>query len=723
MTEKIENRGRVTIPTDVDVVPETLELLARFGADAIRDCDGTDYPEALKVVDAKVYSTYYTTRKDNAWAKANPDEVQQCYIMTGFYMAKEEPLKIPLMKGISNELLMVNTRDDRKRWWEVMDRSLGTPVSVEEWEYVEENGCVILKEPVPWHEYTVSFLAYLIWDPVHMYNAVVNDWQGVEHQITFDVRQPKTHAHTLSRLRRFVEEHPYVDVIRYTTFFHQFTLIFDELKREKYVDWYGYSASVSPYILEKFEKEAGYPFRPEYIIDQGYYNNQYREPSREYKDFMAFQRREVAAFVKEIVDLTHELGKEAMMFLGDHWIGTEPFMEEFRNTGVDAVVGSVGNGSTLRLISDISGVKYTEGRFLPYFFPDTFREGGDPVKEAKENWVTARRAILRKPIDRIGYGGYLKLACQFPEFIEYVESVCREFRELYENIQGTEGYCQKKVAVLNCWGKMRSWGCHMVHHALYQKQNYSYAGVIEALSGAPFEVVFLSFDDIRENPACLEDVDVLLNVGDGDTAHTGGAVWEDAAVSSALRRFIYEGGGFIGVGEPSGHQYQGHFIQLAQALGVEKETGYTLGYDKYNWEEHRDHFILEDCPGEVDFGEGKKNMYALEGAKILVQREKEVQMAVNEYGKGRCVYLSGLPYSFENSRILYRAVLWSSHSEGQLTQWFSDNYNVDVHAYVKNGKFCVVNNTYEPQSTVVYKGDGESFLLDLQAGEIRWYEV
>ena len=24
-------------------------------------------------------------------------------------------------------------------------------------------------------------------------------------------------------------------------------------------------------------------------------------------------------------------------------------------------------------------------------------------KEAKVNWVTARRAILRKPIDRIGY--------------------------------------------------------------------------------------------------------------------------------------------------------------------------------------------------------------------------------------------------------------------------------------------------------------------------------
>ena len=39
--------GRVTIPTDVDVVPETLEILRRWGADAIRDCDGAEYPAQL----------------------------------------------------------------------------------------------------------------------------------------------------------------------------------------------------------------------------------------------------------------------------------------------------------------------------------------------------------------------------------------------------------------------------------------------------------------------------------------------------------------------------------------------------------------------------------------------------------------------------------------------------------------------------------------------------
>ena len=714
--------GRVTIPTDLDVVPQTLEILKRWGADAIRDCDGTDFPAELQNQNAKIYSTYYTTRKDNAWAKANPEEVQQCYIMTGFHTATEGALEIPLMKGISPELMEVNTRDDIKRWWEVMDRTTGEPISPDAWDYNAETGCVVIAAPEAFHEYTVAFLAYLIWDPVHMYNAVTNNWQNFEHQITFDVRQPKTHKFTMERLRKFIADHPYVNVIRYTTFFHQFTLVFDELKREKFVDWYGYSASVSPYILEQFEKEVGYKFRPEFIVDQGYHNNQYRVPSKEFKDFQAFQRREVAALAKEMVDITHELGKEAMMFLGDHWIGTEPFMEEWKTIGVDAVVGSVGNGSTLRLISDIPGVKYTEGRFLPYFFPDTFHEGGDPVKEAKENWVTARRAILRKPIDRIGYGGYLKLALEFPEFIDYVESVCNEFRELYENIKGTTPYCVKTVAVLNSWGKMRAWGCHMVHHALYQKQNYSYAGIIEALSGAPFDVKFISFDDIRKDPAILDSIDVIVNVGDGDTAHTGGAEWEDAAISSAIRKFVHNGGGFIGVGEPSGHQYQGHYLQLASVLGVEKETGFTLNYDKYNWEQNPDHFILADVAGEVNFGEGKKSIFAYEGTDILVQKDKEVQMAVNSFGNGRSVYISGLPYSFENSRVLYRAILWAAHGEEILNKWFSTNYNVEVHAFVANGKYCVVNNTYEPQDTVVYT-DTDSFDLHLDANEIRWYNL
>lgn len=716
-------KGRVTIPTNLDVVPQTLEILDEWGADAIRDCDGTEFPKELKDTGSKIYATYYTTRKDNEWAKAHPEEIQQMYIMTSFHTATEDKLEIHLMDHLYPDMLAVNTRDDIYRWWEVIDRTTGEPVSTELWSYDEETGNVVIRAAKLFHEYTVSFLAYIMWDPVHMYNAVVNDWKDVEPQITFDVRQPKTKAYSLERLRRFLDTHEYVDVVRFTTFFHQFTLIFDELAREKYVDWFGYSASVSPYILEQFEKEVGYPFRPEYIIDQGYMNNTYRIPSKEFKDFQAFQRREVAKLAKEMVDIVHEYGKEAMMFMGDHWIGMEPFMDEFASIGLDAVVGSVGNGATLRLFSDIKNVKYTEGRFLPYFFPDTFHEGGDPVKEAKVNWVTARRAILRSPIQRIGYGGYLKLALEFPDFVQYIKEVCEEFRTLYDNIQGTTPYCVKRVAVLNCWGKMRSWGNHMVHHAIYYKQNYSYFGIIEALSGAPFDVSFISFDDIKADKDLLKKFDVVINVGDADTAQSGGENWIDETIITAVREFVYNGGGFIGVGEPAAHQWQGRFIQLDDVLGVEEEHGFNLNTDKYNWEEHRDHFILKDAEGEVDFGEGKKNIYALPETEILIQKDQEVQMAVKTFGKGRGVYISGLPYSFKNSRVLYRAVLWSASAEEELHCWYSSNYNVEVHAYVKNGKYCVVNNTYEPQDTVVYRGDGSSFRLHMEANEIKWYQI
>ena len=39
-----------------------------------------------------------------------------------------------------------------------------------------------------------------------MYNAVTNDWKGVEKQITFDVRQPKTKEYSKKRLRKIPGE-------------------------------------------------------------------------------------------------------------------------------------------------------------------------------------------------------------------------------------------------------------------------------------------------------------------------------------------------------------------------------------------------------------------------------------------------------------------------------------------------------------------------------------
>lgn len=716
------NKGHVTVPTDVDVIEDTLRIIDLWGADAIRDCDGTNMPKELSDLDVKQYATYYTTRKDNAWATAHPEEIQQMYLMSDFMTASTSTLRIPLMKHYYEKQLKVNTIDDISRWWEVIDRTSGDIIPYGQWLYEEECGEVVIQEAIPFHAYTVSFLAFVIWDPVHMYNAITNDWKDEEHQMTYDVRQPKTQAYVLAKLRSWCKEHPEVDVIRYTTFFHQFTLMFNEEAKEKFVDWFGYSASVSPYILEQFEKEVGYKFRPEYIISQGYHNSTFCVPTKEYKDFMNFQMREVAKLVKQFVDITHEEGKEAMMFLGDHWIGTEPFGPYFKDLGIDAVVGSVGNGTTLRLISDIPGVKYTEGRFLPYFFPDVFCEGGDPIQEAKVNWVTARRAILRSPLDRIGYGGYLKLALQFPDFVEYITHVCDEFRELYDHVHGAKPYCMPfKVTILNAWGKVRSWGTHMVAHALWYKEIYSYSGVLEALSGMPFDVSFISFDDILEDPHVLDDAGVIINAGDAYTAYSGGEYWADPRIIEAIRRFVYNGGGFIGVGEPTAYQRNGHFFQLYDVLGVDKELGFSLSTDKYNWEE-KEHFLTENFAETIDFGEEVKNIYALNGTTVLKDDRHNIMFAANTYGKGRSVYLRGLPFSFENARLLYRCLFYAAGKEDEIKTWYSENPNVEVNVYPNTQSYCVVNNTYEEQTTTVYT-DRESYALTLAATEIRWFSI
>ena len=81
-------KGRVTIPTDIDIIEETKQIMELWGADAVRDCDGTDMPKELEELDAKIYATYYTTRKDNEWAKANPDEDRLLYGYRGCYKNK-----------------------------------------------------------------------------------------------------------------------------------------------------------------------------------------------------------------------------------------------------------------------------------------------------------------------------------------------------------------------------------------------------------------------------------------------------------------------------------------------------------------------------------------------------------------------------------------------------------------------------------------------------------
>lgn len=715
-----KTKGRVTLPSESNFLNETKEMLDRWGADALRDSDGTKLDAATKALDAKIYTTYFVARGHNEFAQEHMDECQQMLLMSKHNVATEDTVTIDFLDGYYREQVVADYVHDPKKWWEIIDRTTGEVVPVSCWEVDQEKDLVTIKDAAPFHEYTVSFFVYAIWDPTQMYNHITNNWGDKPHDIPFDVRQANSGAFAKDYLKQWLIDNPDTDVVRFTTFFYHFTLVFNDQAKEKFVDWFGYGATVSIKALEEFEQEYGYALRPEDIVDNGYYNSTFRVPTRAYRDYMDFIQRFVAKKAKELVEVTHEAGREAMMFLGDNWIGTEPYGPYFEDIGLDAVVGSVGGGATLRLISDIPGVKYTEGRFLPYFFPDTFYEGNDPCIEAIDNWLSARRALMRNPVDRIGYGGYLSLAYKFPKFVDYIEKVTDEFRLIYDNVKGKKAYCGLKVGILNSWGKIRSWQPYMVAHALWYKQTYSYFGILESLSGAAVDVQFLSFDEIREN-GVPSDIDVIINAGDAGTAFSGGEEWLDEKLVTTIRQWVYNGGGFVGVGDPTAVHHGGRFFQLADILGVDKELGFTLSTDKYFKTALDSHFITEDRNSDFDFGESKHDIYALSAAtEIIEYSNNEVHMAANAYGKGRGVYISGLPYSYENTRLLMRAMFYAASKEDRYHIWYADNLNCEVNAYPESGKYAILNNSNETQTTKFYDGEGNCETITLEPCEILW---
>ena len=102
-------------------------------------------------------------------------------------------------------------------------------------------------------------------------------------------------------------------MVRFTTFFYQFTLLFDQRRREKVVDWFGCSCTVSPAALDDFEQEYGYRLRPEDFVDGGAYNSAWRVPRKPQRDWIDFLSGFVRRNVKQMADMAHAAGKEAMM--------------------------------------------------------------------------------------------------------------------------------------------------------------------------------------------------------------------------------------------------------------------------------------------------------------------------------------------------------------------------------------------------------------------------
>ncbi|MDD5885250.1 MAG: 1,3-beta-galactosyl-N-acetylhexosamine phosphorylase [Erysipelotrichaceae bacterium] len=702
-----ENKGFVTIPSDSSFVEGTKEIASLWGADAIRDCDGTELPQNPHALAKYVYKTYFVSRGDNKWASEHPDDCLRCFLPTEeMTCLKDGDLCFDMQKGYLKDQIVADY--ENLSYWQVFDRTSGE--EIKDFDVDEKNGTLTIHHPVLYHVYNVDFMAKVLWHPVQIYNYLTNHWTS-EKEKCYDLAYPECFAYAKKHLKEWCENNPEVDVVRFTTFLYQFLLVFNEKGKEKFVDWFGYGMAASPALLEGFKKEHGYAMKAEDFVRHTTMNTPFLPPNQKTKDYMDYVSKLVSSRAKELVDIVHQAGKKAMMFLGDDWIGSEPYGPYFASIGLDAVVGSVGGGVTVRMLSEIPGVKVHEGRLLPYFFPDTFHPGNEEaaVKELRSNWSRAAGAMMRAPLDRVGFGGYLSLAASFPKFVEEAKKVCDDFRIIKSACSSGKPYCACKVGVLNAWGKIRSWMAHMVAHELWYQSLYSYYGVYECLSGLPVEVEFLNFDDLKRGRL---DCDVLLNVGDRGSAWSGGDIWGEEEVQKIVRKFVAEGHGLLGVGEPSAlEKGDGHLFRLADVFGVDEEIGFTLSQDKYNIHPVS-HFITDGLEGKLDFGEGANNVYALEGGEVLSIKMSplchrnvnvgQVQAAANTYGKGRAVYFSGLPYSVDNARCLYRALLWACQKDQDILRAYCPDPEIDVHYYPSSSLYGVMNHSLEEKEVTFY---------------------
>ena len=703
---KHHTTGGFTLPGEAGCEALTLELAKRWGADVIRDSDGTELSPEILEAGYDIYSTICIIRDHNDWARQHPECLQQTFLSTRPQLAGEGPLSVPLMEDFFAEQFRVNDGETARRYWQVWDRTADALLPADAWCWQPETGCVTIERPVPFHQYTVSFLAYRIWEEISMYNHVTNNWTK-EHLMPVDPRRPEARAYLTGWLRRWCEEHPHTNVVRFTSLFYNFVWIWgaEETNRNLFTDWGSYDFTVSEQALADFAAAYDYELTAEDFINKGNFQVTHMPPTAHKRDYMDFTQQYVAGFGKELVDLVHSYGKKAYVFYDDSWVGVEPYGPCFPSIGFDGIIKCVFSGYEARMCAGVPAQVH-ELRLHPYLFPvglggaPTFAPGGNPTRDAKEYWNHVRRALLRAKIDRIGLGGYLHLLEDFPDFVQYIADLADEFREVRDlHTEGEVYTLPLTVAVLHSWGSLRPWTLSGHFHETYM---HDLIHINEALSGLPVHTRFLSFADVKAGK--LDGVDVVINAGRAGTAWSGGDAWADTDLVAALNAWVAKGGVLIGVNEPTALPGRGDFFRMARALGVDEDTGARVCHGRWP---------VQADPVDGLIPEGatlctRDHLYLTDkDTRVLAEQDGCPSIATHAFGQGRGIYLAGFAYSPENARLLLNLMLWAKGMSLTQTDYLTDNAGCECAWFPAARRLAVINNTDKPQTTRVRTPEGD----------------
>ena len=706
------SKGGFTLPGESGYEKLTLELAEKWGADVIRDSDGTVLSDEILNSGYGIYSTICIIRDHNEWAGKNMDKLQQSFLMTQPKVAEDSFITFHLLDDFFDQQFMVNDSADSMKYWQVFDRTTGKEISNNFWTYEKEAGNVIVNNAIPFHRYTVSFLAYRIWEEISMYNHTTNNWDK-EHLMPIDPVHPETQEYMINWLTSWCESHPATTVVRFTSMFYNFVWIWgsSEKNRNLFTDWGSYDFTVSPQMLDNFAQKYGYSLTAEDFINKGSLHVTHMPPVKTQLDYMDFVNSFVVSFGRKLVDLVHTYGKKAYVFYDDSWVGVEPYSKRFKDFNFDGLIKCVFSGYEVRLCAG-ADIDTKEIRLHPYLFPvglgglPTFSKGGDPTRDAKDYWIHTRRALLREKIDRIGLGGYLHLVENYPDFVEYIAKISDEFRlikGLHEN--GSPYKLNIKIAVLHCWGKLRSWTLSGHFHETYMNDLIH---VNEALSGLPVDVDYISFEDLKT--ADISKYNVIINAGIGDSAWSGGEYWNDPIYEELISRFVYNGGTFIGINEPSLVSGYDTAFRMSSVLGADKNTIDKICHGKWSFE-------VKDIPNLIPDGALvplRCKVHLTDGkAKVIRSVNTDPTFIINSYGKGKGIYLSTFETSTPNNRMLLNILMYAADIPFD-TNYITDNAYTECAYFPADKKLIIINNSDRKQTTTVKTENGAIEFKDIE---------
>ncbi|MBQ7679958.1 MAG: 1,3-beta-galactosyl-N-acetylhexosamine phosphorylase [Butyrivibrio sp.] len=724
-------KGGFTLPGETGQEALTLELAEKWGADVIRDSDGTTLSDEILNSGYGIYSTICIIRDHNEWARQHPETLQQTFLMTQPVCSGSTELSIDLMKGFFEEQFRVNGSEESLRYWQVWDRTTGELVPREDWEY-QGNEMVVIRRTKPWHAYTVSFFAFRIWEEISMYNHTTNDWGDKEHLMPIDPVHPSVQAYLLDWMERWCETHPATTVVRFTSMFYNFVWIWGSRAENRYLftDWASYDFTVSPRMLDDFRRETGIELTAEDFINGGALHVTHMPPSDRQRRYMDFVNRFVVDYGKQLVDIVHRYGKKAYVFYDDSWVGVEPYGERFPQFGFDGLIKCVFSGYEVRLCAGAS-VPVHELRFHPYLFPvglggaPTFAPGGDPTRDGRAYWLHVRRAMLRVPIDRIGLGGYLHLLPDYPDFIEFIAQTADQSRRIRAlHAEGAPYTLPLHIAVLHSWGSLRSWSLSGHFHETWM---HDLIHINEALSGLPVDVRFISFDDVTSGAVDLKELDVIINAGAAGTAWSGGAAWQDTTLVERLTAWVAEGGAFIGVHEPSAVPTAdgGQTFAMRQVLGVDADRMAYVCHGRYNMPvvQPRDTFDDPVFPEGMQLPYQRTAVRLTDGLASVHAAAEDGTPLITSYvfGKGCGVYLNTFETTPANNRLLLNLLLFAT-GRCVSQETLADDPMVEAAWFPASRTVVLVNNS-DTARTAALTVEGTSLTVPLEPYELRFHEI